>query len=653
MPKFNHCFDIYSDVFRPPTGYQTDFAELTTYSLSKHFLTTIPAMIYAGNHDIENPGEQALNDILRSTDFIDDGYSNKFHIFYDGNVKTLADSEDFDRKALRRYATCLLYSSCTPVKLDKDGLFHPKLILLQFSKKSDEKPVEGPAVKFRLVVSSRNLTWANYFEAGVILEGEPGSEGSRQVGGALYGFFQNYYKFETDKTRSALNGRINWDLLKNSAFRVTGPGITAGEIDPESVELFFGRDSRDTLLTRINNEATQEGYDNCHAISMNPTDDLLKVKKQISDDKFSNNTHYICNFKDIYELNDNGDYWVRKKALKEKEKYFRFVIPQDDAGLLKPIPIHAKVYLLWNSADKSSYSVWAGSANCSTNGLGGGNEEALLHMMVTAADKEPPTTNIVREFGVFKTVGKGGTYKYDPDNLFYQAGHVQVTECENEFPTLKCEIVHASYEEGGTPQKETVTVTFSLHNGEKEPVTILGWPRALSETEIPANTTGTVTRTFRKTSFTNTVQVQKGSQIFELLLPIDYMGEEMDKILQSLPREVPPSVAELIPNPPNGKATDSAYGRLRLHRMYSDDETYRKTLDTVKEKIMFYKERRKTIENLYMSLLGSKEEDALLDEFSDTLYEEWESICHLDKCGMDILLDWIPDDPERTSDEQQ
>ena len=616
MPKFNHSFDIYRDVFLPPEGYQTDFAELTTYSLSRHFLTAIPAMLYAGDRGLQAPGAQKLTKLLRDDAFLKGGYSHKFHVFYDGNAKTTADSEDFCRKQLDRYATFLECGSCTPVKLDKGGLFHPKLILLQFSKKRDEtageKPVEGPDVKFRLVVSSRNLTWANYFEAGVILEGEPGDKNS-QVGEALCEFLRKYY--QEYENIDPPDDHIRWDLLQKTAFRVTIPGDTDGEVEPSSVELFFGRDET-TLLARINDEAANQGYNTCNAISMNPTDKL-----------FINALHveYICNFKDMYALNGKGDAWDLKTSAKQGFHFIR--ANKDGSKPLLPVPIHAKVYLLWNSADNSKYSVWVGSANCSMGGLGGKNEEALLHMTFIKANPDLPTVNIQGN-GLFKTVGTGGTYKIASVKDSYKVNEVQITDCENEFPSLNYQISGVKC----TADGKTVIVDFTYENQEAEPVLVLYRGKSQDGILIEPGQEKNLSERFPISMFTNIVRVKKGTQTFEVRLNITYKGAPEAELLKNLPPEIPERVADLIPLPPeHANAADGAYERLCKHQFFSPD--YRQILEVIRDDIDELQKHKQLLTNLYCSTSGNV--------FDSDFWEDWGNIDFLEKHGMNVLLHWV------------
>lgn len=383
-------------------------------------------------------------------------------------------------------------------------------------------------------------------------------------------------------------------MLQNTAFRVTIPGDADGEVEPSSVELFFGRD-KTTLLDRINTEATSAGYNTCHVVSMDPTDKLFINALDVN---------YICNFKDLYTLNYipvSGTYkWVRNTS---RDKRFHFVIKDKNGPQpLRPVPIHAKVYLLWNSDDNSTYSVWVGSANCSMGGLGGKNEEALLHMTFSKANPDLPTVNIKENTGIFKTVGTDGTYGYGASAPDYDMKDVQIEDCENEFPSLKYQVsdVKCTPSADGT----TVTVDFTYENQEAEPVLVLYRGKSQDGIQIEKGEKMDLRQSFPKSMFTNIVRVKKGPQTFEIRLNITYEGASEAELLKSLPPEIPERVTDLVPLPPEqANAADGAYERLYKHQLFSPN--YRQTLEDIQEDIVELQQYKEHLTNLYISSSGN------------------------------------------------
>ena len=90
------------------------------------------------------------------------GCCRKFRVYYDGSTKAALDGASFCGTAAGRLAQQLLATCCTPV-VPTGGLFHPKILLFQFS-----GPQKEPF--FRVHIASRNLTMGGMLEAGVTLE---------------------------------------------------------------------------------------------------------------------------------------------------------------------------------------------------------------------------------------------------------------------------------------------------------------------------------------------------------------------------------------------------------------------------------------------------------------------------------------------------
>jgi hypothetical protein len=190
--QYNDRIDIYKNVLKPPKDFKIDWVELTTWSLAKDFLRLIQAMIISANKD--NAPDKLVFPNMQIK------FSKKeeirFHVFYDGKVNLELEEGVYYRTANGKYTQYLLSRCCTPVKLN-EGLFHPKIILAQFKKKDTDD-----IYKYRVCISSRNLTWSRYVEAGVILESEDidvskisdtekSGKGSGDPGKELKQFFKN------------------------------------------------------------------------------------------------------------------------------------------------------------------------------------------------------------------------------------------------------------------------------------------------------------------------------------------------------------------------------------------------------------------------------------------------------------------------------
>lgn len=144
---------LLSDALRPPPGMHLDRAVVTTFTLDLTTALTVP-LAFAGARIADQPEPMQLLDAIRSS-------SDRIDIFYQGGTVSVPPGGS--------NLVALLEESVHPVRRPRPGhIFHPKVWALRFS--------DGDAAhRYRLLVSSRNLTPDRSWDVVLMLEGEPSS----------------------------------------------------------------------------------------------------------------------------------------------------------------------------------------------------------------------------------------------------------------------------------------------------------------------------------------------------------------------------------------------------------------------------------------------------------------------------------------------
>ena len=145
----------YSDILRPPPGYEFNKALATTYSMDLETALSIPAIIALSSVEtrdylLSNP-LNLLHGIQR--------FSQKIAIFCEaGRIGDIATKQ--------ASLTALLEDMITEVIAPNTGVFHPKLWFLRFDGIS---PDDTP--RLRLVILSRNMTKDRSWDISLMLDG--------------------------------------------------------------------------------------------------------------------------------------------------------------------------------------------------------------------------------------------------------------------------------------------------------------------------------------------------------------------------------------------------------------------------------------------------------------------------------------------------
>lgn len=151
------------DALLPPEGYKVDCAVATTYSLDFIALTAIVAAI--ADCSLSDADEWSGPEVARAIL----GLKRRVVVYVNqGSVHP-------GRVTKARRLSCLYDRFVVPVST-QGVAFHPKMWLVKYAPKSGKLPA-----RYRLICSSRNITTANTWECGVVLEGtqrgRPGAVG--------------------------------------------------------------------------------------------------------------------------------------------------------------------------------------------------------------------------------------------------------------------------------------------------------------------------------------------------------------------------------------------------------------------------------------------------------------------------------------------
>ena len=142
------------ELLRPPTGYDLDFALLTTYTLDLEALLALPLGVIAR---ADRGVEDLLADPLLLLEALREA-GERIHVFVDRAGIAIP------RQQRELYA--MLEPSVHPVRAPGNGAFHPKIWVLRFL-------AEDEPTLLRIAVLSRNLTFDRSWDIALASEGSP------------------------------------------------------------------------------------------------------------------------------------------------------------------------------------------------------------------------------------------------------------------------------------------------------------------------------------------------------------------------------------------------------------------------------------------------------------------------------------------------
>lgn len=161
------------EVLVPPDGYRLDKAVVTTYSLD---LTALVAIVSSAGGGISESGddEWSVQELARAVL----GLGRNVTVYAQQGLVRLGSAK-------RAHRLLSLFERFIVPISPRDAAFHPKVWAVKFVATG---PGSKPA-RYRLLCSSRNLTAANTWECGVVLEGAPAASPGR-VGPAVARFLR-------------------------------------------------------------------------------------------------------------------------------------------------------------------------------------------------------------------------------------------------------------------------------------------------------------------------------------------------------------------------------------------------------------------------------------------------------------------------------
>lgn len=526
MPLYTYT-QSFVELFRPPQGFHTDFVAMTTFTLSLRLLVRIPLLMDCGEKGTLPPRQ--LGAALRR-----EGYAaccDRFRVYYDGAAKAAVDDATFYGTAAGRLAQQLLATRCTPVH-PTSGLFHPKILLFQFSDKNNQK-------FFRVHISSRNLTMGQMLEAGVTLETVATAQPDQPDPAARQ--LANFFRL----LPQAPDGP-DLDALERTVLRLyDGDQGLAGTLYFSGLDKIGGPALRPTLLEAMQGEARTYPY--LRVISMAPDTQLF------TKDKFQK-IQYVCNFRDLYQPAEEPGRWEWKTDVSSSQKAFDDGVcvceeKNRKADPTLPRNLHIKEYRFGRDND-SPGMVWIGSANCSRAALEGENVEVMVRYRV----EKCPMLDFAK-----------GNFRSNPTLRFCTASRVDNPVLPDD-PTdrfLQVRVVSAALTQ---PRPQTWTLEVTLHNQEEVPVTV--WMPHLQEQLLEGKSCKLLRFTIPAPSlYSQVLLLQKEGEETAYTLPLDLGWDQnaprRDELIHGIPLDPMTSVKDLIPVlPGENTSTDEAYERV-------------------------------------------------------------------------------------------
>ncbi len=644
--QLSENIDLYEDVFFPPTDYEKDYkieyeidwVEMTTWSLSKDWLRLIAAMISSAN--AKNAHKAAItrpNNAIKAycKDKKATGNSTPFpfHIFYDEKCELELEDASFGMTSNGKLCTFLFEQCCSPVI--STHLFHPKIILVQFKEKNGEANY-----KYRLLISSHNLTWSSYIESGVILESYEDDSpcDNNSPGKAISTFFKDYYRDYCPSNSS----KLRYDILEKTRFRVIKKN---GDVVDDNPELYFGSKVNllnDVMLKKIKEFKRKNGSNYTYYLrisSMNPQVDQQFHKQLLKSDFTDINLQFICNFKDMYlpDTNSQNNRWIRKQTHDNFWYLSRKSNNDQKTGSegQTPIPIHLKHYMFWGCTEdnsRSSVLCFIGSANYSNGGLIKQNEEALLVFEATQDDLGPGTKHlsITTEFGSYGGNSKQTLAFYHPD--FVDNPDIDVDPEDEELSrSINVDIQDALF----IPAKNGKgggTLEFRIQN--KENVAISFWPALCSESRAHSLAPGQVVSkcsiTLKKSEFSRLFHIRKENEddVYTKMVCIfdskgepdlEWHGKEYFDIVNNLSFESINCLGDLIENQAFFDPSDNVFEKLTKCRIFLGTSDVLSLIQTAKTELENW---RSALESDFEALQALEKDDSANDLDDEELIEK-------------------------------
>ncbi|MFW5961389.1 MAG: phospholipase D family protein [bacterium] len=330
---------LYLDILKPPTAYELEYALAATYSLNLTTLIMLPLALSKYRYNFENEENidqiELLEALENSYDKLD-VFCQKGQIKIPNNINILYS---------------FLEETVIEAQIDQGKkAFHPKFWLLKF--KNDKSNY-----RYRLIVSSRNISFDKSWDTVLVLEGEK-SDRKTAVNQNLADFIQFLPQTAAEKlseTRAERIAKLAAEIKKvefkavdnfSKKIKFFAPGAGAENYWPFDFEY-----QRALIISPFISPALLQRFKGSNNILVSRQNELDQIYPSIKD-----------KFNEIYLIDDLLDYLSTDSH------------EQDSAFDLRN-GLHAKIFIFENQND-NSLRIYTGSANA-TNAAFNGNLELM------------------------------------------------------------------------------------------------------------------------------------------------------------------------------------------------------------------------------------------------------------------------------------
>ena len=481
------------------------------------------------------------------------GCCRKFRVYYDGSTKAALDGASFCGTAAGRLAQQLLATCCTPVT-PKGGLFHPKILLFQFS-----GPQKEPF--FRVHIASRNLTMGGMLETGVTLEttGPAGASPSAPAA-ALADFFRCLQDKEISRQEEACAG-LDLAALRRTTLKLCD---LSDRVDCTlhfgGLDTIGGTAGDPCLLDAMRRD--QQRYSCLRVISMAP--DFSLFGPGSAGWAEGKKLEYVSNFRDLYTpCPQKPGCWEQTPDVLQQcaSGVYTACVCKPKTAPVCPVNLHAKEYL-FSGGNNTPGVIWIGSANCSGAALTGRNVEVMVRY---AVDRCPAPA-----FG-------NGYLRASPELRFCTAAQLKDPElppdAADRFLQVRVVGTPCCY----SPREKQWRLETELQNDEDAAVRV--WlPRGEEKTLAAGSREKYAFSMDRPSRYSQVLLLQKDGEETTYLLPLNLPWDEAAGSREELIRHVPldpmESVRELVPAlKGENTATDEAYERVLKWAVLRPDDS--------------------------------------------------------------------------------
>lgn len=336
----------YREMLSPPPSYQVSFAVGSTYSLDLETLTAVCAIIglnVEGDTELMQSPLHMLEAIRKA--------SGRLLIFCQAGQINLPDKPN---KLLPLLENCV-----SEISLRGNRSFHAKTWFLKYT-------AEGMPDKYRLIVTSRNLTFDRSWDVALCIDsarrGEPFLEKEEYTGEAMRSFLlwlhknANSHNSQLKQKRSLLS-KLAGEII-DVKWRYISKEFESFDFIPFGVGVssnynLFDSFHKILVISPFLSKSVIEDFEKKRLV--NPDCTLITRKTELS----KLNTQLLTSF-NTYTIKDN--------VVDGEERI-------SDNSVFKPQDIHAKIYLRtkWSNSE-----LYVGSANASYNAFFGGNVECMI-----------------------------------------------------------------------------------------------------------------------------------------------------------------------------------------------------------------------------------------------------------------------------------